>query len=76
MKKSGLKKFICVLAGVICALLLAEPAFFGTELYPAAQAAEGYEEVRLIATDDGTFMGKKEAVWLGLAGSALLTGKK
>jgi len=38
--------------------------------------AEGYEEVRLIDTTDGTFMGKKEAAWLGLAGSTLLVGKK
>ena len=38
--------------------------------------AEGYEEVRLIDTTDGTFMGKKEASWLGLAGSTLLIGKK
>ena len=38
--------------------------------------AEGYEQVRLIDTTDGTFMGKKEASWLGLAGSTLLIGKK
>ena len=38
--------------------------------------AEGYEEVRLIDTTDGTFMSKKEASWLGLAGSTLLVGKK
>ena len=37
---------------------------------------EGYEDVRLIDTTDGIFMGKKEASWLGLAGSTLLTGKK
>ena len=38
--------------------------------------AEGYEEVHLIDTADGTFMGKREAAWLGLAGSTLLIGKK
>ena len=38
--------------------------------------AEGYEEVRLIDTTDGAFMEKKEASWLGLAGSTLLIGKK
>lgn len=38
--------------------------------------AEGYEEARLIDTADGTFMGKKEAFWLGLAGSTLLVGRK
>ncbi len=37
---------------------------------------EGYEEVRLIDTTDGTFMGRKEASRLGLAGSALLVGRK
>ena len=36
----------------------------------------GYAEVRLIDTTDGTFMSKKEAVCLGLGGSALLIGKK
>ena len=36
----------------------------------------GYADVRLIDTTDGTFMNKKEASWLGLAGSALLTGRK
>ncbi len=38
--------------------------------------AGGYEDVRLTDTTDGTFMGRKEAAWLGLAGSTLLTGKK
>ena len=38
--------------------------------------AEGYEDVRLIDTADGTFMGIREAAWLGLAGSTLLIGKK
>ena len=37
---------------------------------------KGYEEVRLIDTTDGTFMGRKEASWLGLLGSTLLIGKK
>ena len=36
----------------------------------------GYEEVRLIDTTDGTFMGKKEAAWLGLGGSTLLVGRR
>ena len=38
--------------------------------------AEGYKNVRLIDTTDGTFMGKKEASILGLAGSTLLVGRK
>ena len=36
----------------------------------------GYEDVRLIGTTDGTFMTEKEAVWMELAGSSLLIGKK
>ena len=38
--------------------------------------AQGYEDVRLVDTADGMFMGKKEAAWLGLGGSALLLGRK
>ena len=37
---------------------------------------QGYEQVQLIDTTDGTFMGRREAAWLGLGGSALLVGKK
>ena len=36
----------------------------------------GYEKVELIDTTDGMFMTKGEAAWMGLAGSALLTGRK
>ena len=36
----------------------------------------GYEKVELIDTTDGKFMKKSEAAWMGLSGSALLTGKK
>ncbi len=38
--------------------------------------AMGYEEVKLIPTDDGLFMSKVEAKWMGLTGSTLLVGKK
>ncbi|MBR4162335.1 MAG: L-2-amino-thiazoline-4-carboxylic acid hydrolase [Solobacterium sp.] len=38
--------------------------------------AEGYEDVQLISTTDGTFMSEKEAKLLMLKGSALLLGKK
>ena len=38
--------------------------------------AMGYEEVKLIPTDDGIFMSKAEAKWMGLSGSTLLVGKK
>ena len=36
----------------------------------------GYESVRLIDTTNGKFMTKRESAWMGLAGSALLVGKK
>ncbi|MCR5774435.1 MAG: class I SAM-dependent methyltransferase [Lachnospiraceae bacterium] len=38
--------------------------------------AKGYEEVRLIPTDDGKFMSKTESRRLGLSGSTLLVGRK
>ena len=56
---------------------LMSPARYGDmEAFVKRLKAEGYEEVRLIDTADGTFMGKTEAFWLGLAGSMLLVGKK
>jgi len=36
----------------------------------------GYERAELIDTTDGMFMSRKEAVFMDLAGSALLTGRK
>ncbi len=36
----------------------------------------GYEQVELISTDHGLFMSPWEAKWMGLAGSAILVGKK
>ncbi len=36
----------------------------------------GYEEVKLISTDDGKFMSKTEGRKLGLSGSTLLVGRK
>ena len=36
----------------------------------------GYADVRLIDTTDGTWIAKWESVWMELAGSALLIGKK
>ena len=36
----------------------------------------GYEKVELTGTTDGRFMRKAEAAWMGLSGSALLTGRK
>ncbi len=56
---------------------LMSPARYGDmNAFVRKLKAEGYEEVRLIDTADGTFMGKTEASWLGLAGSMLLVGKK
>ncbi len=56
---------------------LMSPARYGDmDAFVKKLKAEGYEEVRLIDTTDGTFMVKKEASWLGLAGSTLLVGKK
>ena len=37
---------------------------------------EGYEDVRLVDTTDGRFMGHREAAFLGLGGSTLLVGRK
>ena len=36
----------------------------------------GYSEVRLIDTTNGMFMSKWESTWMGLSGSAILTGRK
>ena len=36
----------------------------------------GYSEVKLIDTTDGMFMSKWESIWMGLSGSAILTGRK
>ena len=36
----------------------------------------GYEKVEWIDTTDGKFMSRWEAIWMGLSGSALLTGRK
>ena len=36
----------------------------------------GYSEVKLIDTTNGMFMSKWESTWMGLSGSAILTGRK
>ena len=36
----------------------------------------GYAEVKIVPTDNGLFMSRCEATWLGLRGSAILMGKK
>ena len=53
------------------------PARYGNmDAFVRDLEAKGYQEVRRIDTTDGTFMGQKEAAWLGLGGSTLLTGRK
>lgn len=48
----------------------------GMEAFAEKLRAEGFEEVRLIDTTNGMFMGHTEALLLGLAGSTLLVGRK
>ncbi len=56
---------------------LMSPARYGDmEAFARRLREMGYAEVRLIDTTDGTFMGKNEAAWLGLANSTLLVGRK
>lgn len=53
------------------------PARYGNmDAFVKKLKEQGYADVRLIDTTDGTFMTKKEATWLGLSGSALLVGRK
>ncbi|WP_329886547.1 class I SAM-dependent methyltransferase [Pseudoramibacter faecis] len=56
--------------------MMSKPRYGDMDVFIQRLRAEGYEDVRLIDTTDGRFMGHKEAVWLGLAGSALLVGRK
>ena len=56
--------------------LMSEARYGDMDAFIRKLKTEGFEDVRLIDTTDGTFMGKKEASWLGLAGSTLLIGKK
>ena len=53
------------------------PARYGDmEAFCDSLRAEGYQNVRLVPTDDGLFMGKVEGMLLGLTGSTLLVGTK
>ena len=74
----GTAKYVTIPDGGTFAIHdLMSPARYGDmNAFVRKLKAEGYENVRLIDTTDGTFMGKKEASWLGLAGSTLLVGKK
>lgn len=55
---------------------MGKPRYGDMDAFIQKLRAEGYEDVRLIDITDGMSMGHKEAVWLGLAGSALLVGRK
>ncbi len=56
---------------------LMSPARYGDmDAFVRKLRAQGYADVRLIDTTDGTFLGHNEAAWLGLGGSTLLVGRK
>ena len=50
----------------------------GTDMHAFVKKLEkmGYEKVDLIDTANGKWIRKSEAGWMGLSGSALLTGRK
>ncbi len=56
--------------------LMSKARYGDMEAFVRKLKEKGYEEVRLIDTTDGMFMNKKEALLLGLSGSALLVGRK
>lgn len=53
-----------------------EELFGDMEAFVQELLESGYEKVELIDTADGRFMDRAEAERLGLAGSALLIGRK
>ena len=56
--------------------IMSKSRYGDMEAFAEKLRAEGYEEVKLIPTDDGKFMTKKEGRRLGLTGSTLLVGRK
>ncbi|MBQ8995178.1 MAG: class I SAM-dependent methyltransferase [Oscillospiraceae bacterium] len=56
--------------------LMGKARYGDMDKFVAELRAEGFEEVHLIPTADGTFMNKAEAVTMLLADSMLLVGKK
>ncbi len=56
--------------------LMSKARYGDMEAFVRKLRAEGYAEVRLIDTTDGTFMGRREASWLDLGGSTMLVGRK
>jgi len=64
--------------GVFAIHDLMDKAHYGGEMdrFVRKLKERGFQEVQLIDTTDGLFMGRKEARWLGLGGSTLLVGRK
>ena len=56
--------------------LMSKARYGDMEAFVRTLKEDGYEEVRLIDTTDGVFMGHTEAALLGLGGSTLLVGRK
>lgn len=56
--------------------LMSKARYGDMDAFAESLLKDGYEEVRLIDTTDGRFMGRKEAGFLGLGGSTLLVGRK
>ena len=56
--------------------IMSEAKYGDMEAFVNRLYSMGYEKVGLIDITRGMFMSRKEAKWLGLAGSALLTGTK
>lgn len=56
--------------------LMSKARYGDMDAFAQQLKAAGYEDVRMIDTTDGRFMGHKEAALLGLGGSTLLIGKK
>ncbi len=56
--------------------LMSKARYGDMEAFVQKLKDEGFEKVRLIDTADGAFMSRREAAWLGLAGSTLLVGRK
>ena len=78
-KQSLLRETLRVLkkGGTFAIHDLMEPVRYGDmEQFLEELKAEGYEDVQLIHTTDGTFMSKKEARLMMLSGSTLLVGRK
>ena len=78
-RKTLLRETLRVLkkGGVFAVHDLMGPARYGDmEAFVEELRRQGYAEVRLIGTADGTFLSPREARWLGLWDSMLLTGIK